>query len=189
MEKKLQQLETNCLRIVLYGPESTGKTTIAKALALHYKTEWIPEFARDYLQSKWNQRQEVCSLKDLLIIAEGQIGNENKGLLKAKKFLFCDTNVLVTKAWSETHFGGYCDPQLKTWADEFYYDHYFLTYFDVPWEEDDLRDRPKERRSMFNYFKELLDQNDLPYTLLKGNHHNRMKQAIKTLDSIQSKNS
>ena len=48
MEKKLQQLETNCLRIVLYGPESTGKTTIAKALALHYKTEWIPEFARDY---------------------------------------------------------------------------------------------------------------------------------------------
>ena len=73
MEKNIQQRATNCLRIVLYGPESTGKTTLAKGLAEIYQTTWVPEFARMYLQEKWDHKKEVCDLNDLRIIAKGQI--------------------------------------------------------------------------------------------------------------------
>ena len=72
MEKSIQQRASNCLRIVLYGPESTGKTTLAKALAEHYQTTWVPEFARTYLQEKWDQKKEVCNLEDLLSLQMGK---------------------------------------------------------------------------------------------------------------------
>jgi len=184
MEKNLKQQQTNCLRIVLFGPESTGKTTLAKSLAKHYRSGWVPEFARGYLQEKWDANQEQCTLEDLLIIAEGQLKLENEALSTSQRFLFCDTNVLVTQAWSETHFDGYCDPQLKMWANEFEYDYYFLTHIDVPWEADDLRDRPESRIEMLSHFEGLLKQKEVPYTHLKGSHEKRMKRAIKTLESL-----
>ena len=77
MEKNIHQQKSDCLRIVLYGPESTGKTTLARSLAEHYKTEWVPEFARNYLQRKWDKKQQVCTLNDLFSIAKGQIKQEN----------------------------------------------------------------------------------------------------------------
>ena len=69
MEENLQQQNSDCIRIVIYGPESTGKTTLAKALAEIYQTTWVPEFAREYLQNKWDSTKEVCSLEDLIMIA------------------------------------------------------------------------------------------------------------------------
>jgi NadR type nicotinamide-nucleotide adenylyltransferase len=186
MEKNLKQQQSDCLRIVLFGPESTGKTTMAKALANHFNCHWVPEFARTYLQEKWDKSQEVCTLDDLLMIAEGQLTLENKALAHAERFLFCDTNVLVTRAWSETHFEGYCNPQLMTWAREFKYDYYFLTHIDVPWEADDLRDRPEARTLMFSHFENLLIEKQVPYTHLKGSHENRMKLAIKTLEQLNT---
>ena len=186
MEKNLKQQQTDCLRIVLFGPESTGKTTIAKALAKHYNSSWVPEFARGYLQHKWNTTQEVCNLEDLLIIAEGQLAYENKALSEAKRFLFCDTNILVTQAWSETHFDGYLNPQLKTWASEFKYDYYFLTHIDVPWKADDLRDRPESRTLMLSHFENLLKKNQVPFTHLKGSNEKRMEHAIKILENLNA---
>jgi NadR type nicotinamide-nucleotide adenylyltransferase len=187
MEENLQQQNSDSIRIVIYGPESTGKTTLAKALARRYQTNWVPEFARDYLQNKWDLNQDICNLEDLIIIAKGQIEAENKRLKTAKNFLFCDTNILVTQIWSETHFNGYCDPRIKLWVNTFQYDHYFLTNIDVPWKSDDLRDQPKERKRMFNFFKDSLIKRNLPFTILKGNHETRIIQAQKILKKLSNK--
>jgi len=80
MEESIQQQPSDCLRIVIYGPESTGKTTIAKALADTFQTAWVPEFARDYLQKKFDSTGEVCSKEDLIQIVKGQMEAENKAL-------------------------------------------------------------------------------------------------------------
>ena len=185
METNLQQQNSDCLRIVLYGPESSGKTTLAKALAKQFQTTWVPEFARNYLQEKWDQKKEVCCLEDLIIIAKGQINHENNLIKDAKEFLFCDTNVLVTKAWSETHFNGYCAPKIQYWVDTFKYDHYFLTDIDVPWQADDLRDRPNNRKQMLNYFENLLKNKKASYTLLKGNLNLRLEKAKVILETLK----
>ena len=185
METNLQQQKSDCLRIVLYGPESSGKTTLAKALAKQFQTTWVPEFARNFLQEKWDQKKEVCSLEDLIIIAKGQINQENNLIKDANEFLFCDTNVLITKGWSETHFNGYCAPEIQYWVDTFKYDHYFLTDIDVPWQADDLRDRPNSREQMFDYFENLLINKKASYTLLKGNLNLRLKRAKKTLETLK----
>ena len=60
MEKDFKQVPSNLLKVVIYGPESTGKTTLARQLASHYRTTWVEEFARDYLQKKWDQKK-TCS--------------------------------------------------------------------------------------------------------------------------------
>ena len=91
MEKDLRQNPSHILRVVLYGPESTGKTTLAKALAKHYQTQWVEEFARDYLQNKWEEQQVVCTLDDLPIIVAGQLELENQKLEKAKNLLEAET--------------------------------------------------------------------------------------------------
>ena len=184
MEKNIKQQKSTCLRVVLFGPESTGKTTMAKALSELYETTWVPEFARVYLQKKWNKDKSICTLKDLLVIAEGQMISENNALDKANKILFCDTNVLVTQAWSETHFDGYCDIQLKQLSNTFEYDHYFLTGIDVPWKNDDLRDRPEERDLMFRHFEHLLKQKKVSYSYLIGSHETRLNSAIKDINSL-----
>ena len=184
MEKTLQQDPTNCLRIVLYGPESTGKTTLAKALAAAYSTTWAAEFARDYLQKKWDETQTVCTQEDLITIAQGQLATENKALKEAKKVVFCDTNILVTQVWSETHFDGYCDPRIQAWARNFHYDYYFLTAIDVPWQADDLRDRPHQRAAMFNSFKAKLREKKLPFSVLEGSHEARMEKAKTQINEL-----
>ncbi|NNK73794.1 MAG: ATP-binding protein, partial [Flavobacteriaceae bacterium] len=78
MEEKLKQQESNCLKVVIFGPESTGKTTLSEQLARHYNTVWVPEYARQYLQDKWNNERKTCEPKDLLPIAVGQMELENK---------------------------------------------------------------------------------------------------------------
>jgi HTH-type transcriptional regulator, transcriptional repressor of NAD biosynthesis genes len=184
MEKNYKQKSTNCIRVVIYGPESTGKTTLVKDLARHYNTDYVREFSRDYLQKKWDKFKEKCTVNDLLEIVKGQIQNENKKIKKANKILFCDTNILATKVWSETHFNGYCHPLIKKYSKLFFYDIYILTQIDIPWEKDDLRDRPNNRIKMFNFFKKELDDNNYKYLIVSGNHEERMKQVISFLDKI-----
>ena len=113
MEKDLRQVSSQIFRVVLYGPESTGKTTLAQALANHFQTEWVQEFARDYLQKKWEEQLAVCTLEDLPVIVAGQLEWENQKVIKANQILICDTNVLVTRVWSETHFNGYLNTMVR----------------------------------------------------------------------------
>ena len=182
-----KQDPTDCLKVVLYGPESTGKTTLAKMLADTYQTCFVPEFARDYLQKKWDASNEVCGLTDLLIITNEQIKLENQYAKKANKVLFCDTNVVVTEVWLETHFDGFCHTEIKKKATAFHYDYYLLTYIDVPWEQDDLRDRPNSRNEMFNAFQNKLETYECPYSILKGNEQERLEKAKAIVEALLTK--
>jgi NadR type nicotinamide-nucleotide adenylyltransferase len=187
MEKKLRQKPINLIKIVLFGPESTGKTTLSGQLARHYNTVWAPEFAREYLQDKWNNERKICEQQDIIPIAEGQIKLENDLAKKADKVLICDTDLLETKVYSEEYYGGFVDPKLDKAAIENSYDIYFLTYIDTPWEADDLRDKPGERLEMFTAFENTLKKYNRPYILLKGDKETRLKKAVEIIDELLSK--
>jgi len=184
MEKDYKQEPSGCIKVVLFGPESTGKTTLSKQLATHYNTVWVEEFARDYLQKKWDIEGEICEPKDLLPIARGQMKLENEYAKKANKVLICDTDLLETKVYSEAYYSGTCDPVLEKYAIENTYDVYFLTYIDTPWEKDDLRDKPHERIAMFEAFEKALKKYNKSYVLLKGDETSRLKTAIEHIDKL-----
>ncbi|MDR7208133.1 DUF4301 family protein [Flavobacterium piscis] len=183
MEKNLRQQKINIIKIALFGPESTGKTTLAKQLAAYYNTEWVPEFARNYLQAKWEENQQICTVEDMMPIALGQIALENEKLETANKYLFCDTNLLVTKVFSEMYYK-FCDPLLNKAALEHNYDMFFLTDIDVPWEKDDIRDTPNERETVFTVFKQNLIEAKKPFITLSGNEENRLAKAKTIVDNL-----
>ncbi|OXB05961.1 DUF4301 family protein [Flavobacterium pectinovorum] len=183
MEKNLRQQKTAIIKIALFGPESTGKTTLAKQLAAYYETEWVPEFARDYLQKRWEENQHICEADDMLPIAYGQMSLENEKLSSAKKYLFCDTNLMVTKVFSEIYYG-FCDPLLNEEALEHEYDLFFLTDIDVPWEKDDIRDKPEGRETVFSVFKQTLIDNKKPFITLSGNKESRLAKAAIIIDNL-----
>ena len=187
MEKNLKQIKSDCLKVVVFGPESSGKTTLSRALASHYNVLWIEEFARDYLQEKWDKENEVCELNDLLPIAYGQIKLENEYSQKTNKLLICDTDLLETKVYSETYYDGYCDPLLEKYALKNSYDLYILTNIDIPWEKDDLRDKPNEREKMFNAFKETLVKYHRPYIEVSGSLSKRLDTATKAINNLFNK--
>ncbi len=188
MEEKLAQRPASCIRIVLFGPESTGKTTLSEDLASHYNEPLVKEFMREYLQEVWNAEKRVCEPADLIPIAEGQMEAENRLALQANKVLICDTNLLELKVYSEAYYQGFCDPQLLKPALNHHYDLYFLTYIDVPWIPDDLRDKPHDREGMFQRFQDALDQHHKPYFILKGSRKERFKNAVKKIDQLIKNN-
>ncbi len=188
MEETLKQQPANCIKVVLFGPESTGKTTLSRQLARHYNSVWVPEYAREYLQNKWNNERKTCEPKDLLPIAQGQMKLENELAQKTDTVLICDTDLLETKVYSEAYYSGTCDPLLEKYALKNTYDLYFLTYIDTPWEADDLRDKPNERERMFNAFQDALIKYKRPYVLLKGNKKERLDIAVSYIDKLLKKN-
>jgi nicotinamide riboside kinase len=183
MEKNLRQQKTNIIKIALFGPESTGKTTLAKQLAAYFETEWVPEFARDYLQEKWEENQHICVAEDMMPIAYGQTALENEKLAAAEKYLFCDTNLMVTKVFSEMYYG-FCDPLLHEAALKHEYDLFFLTDIDVPWEKDDIRDTPNGRETVFSAFKQTLIDTKKPFVILSGDKECRLAKAVDIIKNL-----
>ncbi len=187
MEKTLEQHPVNLIKVVLFGPESTGKTTMSELLAKHYDTVWVAEYAREYLQNKWNNERKTCEDSDLIPIARGQIALENKLALKADRILICDTDLLETKVYSEEYYGGFVHPELDTYALKNQYDLYLLTNIDTPWEADDLRDRPDQRQEMYNAFENTLIKYDRPYIKLNGGIKDRLRVATSAIDALLEK--
>ncbi len=183
MEENLKQQHTEIIKIAMYGPESTGKTTLASQLAEDFNTIWIPEFARDYLQEKWNSKQEICTQEDLIPIAIGQTNLENEALNKAAKILFCDTNLLVTKVFSDIYYNN-CDGALERAAKKHKYDLILLTDVDVPWQADDLRDKPNDRENTIAIFEKALIDYEKPYIKLSGNQEDRLEKATQIINDL-----
>ncbi|TAH14518.1 MAG: ATPase [Sphingobacteriia bacterium] len=170
-------------KIVIIGPESTGKSTLCTLLADHYKTKWCSEFARDYLLT--NGMDYKAS--DLVNIAKGQLALEEEvtSTIKNPSLLFVDTDMYVMKVWSEYVFGE-CDFFILDQIVKRKYDHYLLCNIDLPWVKDELREYPDEkpRIELFNIYKDLLINQSVPWTIISGSYEERLAKAIETVDAI-----
>ena len=157
-------------KIVIIGPESTGKSTLCEQLAAHYNTQWVPEYAREFL----NTYGTNYTFENLGEIAKGQlegeqlainnmeqeVGNIQKGAAKATP-LFIDTDLYVMKVWSEIVFNK-CDNKILTQITQRSYDLYLLCNTDLPWVKDSLREYPdlKTREKIYHHYKDaMLNQN------------------------------
>lgn len=167
------------IKVVLFGSESTGKTTLAQQLAAHYHTVWVPEYSRIYQEEK----KRELTLADVIPIVLGQMQLEEKALPKANKLLICDTDLLETKVYSVA-YNGSCPRWLLEQIPRHLADLYLLASIDLPWEPDGIRDRPDNRTEMHAFFhRELLNQK-VPFTIISGNFEERLKKAIKAIDTF-----
>lgn len=166
------------LRIVVVGPESTGKSWLSKQLAAHFQTEWVPEYAREYLEGHEASYQK----EDLLKIAKGQLALEDQIAKRAKGLLFCDTNLIVIKIWSDHKYGA-TDPWILDQLHKRSYDYYLLPDLDLPWEDDPLREHPNLREHFFRQYEGYLLEEKLPYQVVSGIGETRLSNAIRHIQS------
>jgi NadR type nicotinamide-nucleotide adenylyltransferase len=166
------------IRVAITGPESSGKTSLAQALASELNGKWIPEFAREYLLRKNGCYEEV----DLVNIASGQL--EAWKAVALQGIVICDTEMIVMKVWSQVKYGR-VDPFILEALDEQYFDHYFLCRPDIPWEEDPLREHPEQREQLFEIYLQELKDRKLPFTIIEGNMDQRLKDCLYKIGEIQ----
>ena len=189
MEEKLKQISgnnSNCIKVVLYGPESTGKSSLARELAKHYGTVYVNEFSRSYAEIKAKHNLELTK-NDVLPIAIGQMHSENEQFKNAKRLLICDTELLETKVYSEFYYNGFCPDPVNKYAHENTYDLYFLTYIDTPWEADGIRDQPNSRLQMFSAFEQALIDSKKRYIIVKGSFEERLNMCITQINELLNK--
>lgn len=162
-------------KIVVIGPESTGKSTLSKALAEELATAWVPEYARGYLEELDHDYIE----EDLIVIAKGQLKLEDELYEQALGFLICDTDLYVIKVWSEAKYGR-CDDWILEEIAKRKYDLYLLTDIDMPWEDDPLREHPnpEERLYFFNIYKDIVASSGVPFEIVSGNPQERLKSSL-----------
>ena len=187
-------------KIVIIGPESTGKSTLCEKLAAHYQTLWVPEYAREYLEKHGTD----YTYDDLLAIAKGQIELEERISSKLKvqssKFkvqnsqpstinhqpstsLFIDTDMYVMQVWAEYVFDN-CHNWILNRIAERKYDLYLLCDVDLPWIEDTLREYPDEgiRKKLFYFYKESMASQSTPWHIISGTYKQRLQQAIDVIN-------
>lgn len=172
-------------RIVLLGPESTGKSYLSEQLAAHYQSVWCPEYAREYLLFL----NRAYTADDLLIIAKNQLELSNKytqdAIEKKAKAVFFDTDMHVMKVWSEVVFGA-CDPWIMEQLNNQQTDFYLLCKPDIPWVQDELREYPEQevRDDLFSIYEEQMQQQTTPWAVVSGAHDVRLQNAIDAISHL-----
>jgi NadR type nicotinamide-nucleotide adenylyltransferase len=185
--------QNNIKKIVVIGPESTGKSTLCKQLAQHYNTNWCSEYARTYLLTNGTN----YTYEDLELIAKGQLALEDEFVEKVKTktpnpqssfptnpLLFIDTDMYVMKVWCEYVFGK-CHTFILEEIVNRKYDLYLLCNVDLPWVKDELREYPDEkpRQELYKIYKDLLLNQSTPWVGISGNYEERLQAAIKAIDT------
>jgi len=172
-------------RIVIIGPESTGKSTLCQQLADYYKTVWCPEFAREYLLEKGTN----YNYEDLANIAQGQIELELTLETEAKNGLyFIDTDMYVMKVWHEVAFHN-CPTWILKKIARMHYDLYLLCNTDLPWTKDELREYPdlSIRQKLFKMYKDIMINSGTRWSEIGGTDAQRLQTAISIIDTIYKK--
>jgi NadR type nicotinamide-nucleotide adenylyltransferase len=170
------------IRIAITGPESTGKSDLAKALAQHFNTTYAPEYARKYLEKNGPE----YAYEDLDEICRGQIAEEQKALTSAKRICFFDTDMLVLKIWSKFRFGRVSNV-IEQAINVRRYDHYLLCKPDLPWSLDPLRESPsnEERKVLFKLYRSELESGCYSYSIVEGEGNERLHLAVNALERLK----
>lgn len=186
-------------KIVILGPESTGKSTLCEQLAEHYNSRWVKEYAREYLLTNGT----AYSFSDLLEIARGQLKLEDAALAElgnkhtpAKMVrdltasssglpLFIDTNMYVLKVWCEFVFDD-CHTWILNQVVDRSYDLYLFCDIDLPWVKDELREYPdlQTREMLYHHYKDIMVNQHVPWVNVNGNYQQRLEKAIVAVDQL-----
>ncbi len=166
--------KNNIIKIAVVGAESTGKSTLVKDLAQHFKTEYVEEYAREYFNT---HNINDYSIEVFDEIYGRQLQNEDDKIKSASQFLFCDTTLITGKIWSEEVFGKIA-PFIVEHLIKHHYDLYLVTDNDVPWVADGQRKNPHNRKELLNKNIELLKELEATYEMVNGLHEQRLTNAI-----------
>ena len=175
MEKTIKN---DIKRIVILGPESTGKTVLCEQLAKYYNTVFVPEYARTYFNENDIGNYNTA---DLEIIAKKQLELEKEYISKANRFLFCDTSLITIKIWC-THKFNKVPSFITNSVKHNDYDLYLITNNDIPWIADSQRRNENLREHLFNQNKHELQKLNIDYKIITGIGEDRLRN---TLDIIE----
>jgi len=179
-------------KIVVIGPESTGKSTLCEQLALHYNTVWVKEYAREYLLKNGTD----YTFENLLDIAKGQVDEEELGIRNWERAhkseianpisaIFLDTDMYVMKVWCEFVFEK-CHHWILNRIVERKYDLYLLCNIDLPWVKDELREYPDlvTREKLYHHYKDIMVNQNVPWVDISGGYEERLQKAIAAINNI-----
>lgn len=170
-------------RIVLMGPESTGKSTLVKKLATHYGVDYVEEYGRTYVETIKDAK--TLNKEDFYTIATTHNNTIlDKHVDTTNKVLFVDTEVLTTKIFGEMYLHNYKDTRINDILKHQWFDLYIVLDVDVPWVDDGTRDFPEERQNHFNRIIFELKKNKRNYVVIKGDYDERFESAKKEVDKI-----
>lgn len=168
-----------CRRVVVFGPESTGKSTLAARLAAHYRTVWVPEWARGHLDPQGGR----CTARDIELIGLGQAASEDALAHQADRVLICDTDTITTTIWSEVYFGA-VPAWLTDMAQQRRHDLHLLCDIDVPWVDDRQRDMPHRRQEFLGRCRAALVAHGCTTVMISGDWETRFRSAVDALDRL-----
>ncbi|MEP2026394.1 MAG: ATP-binding protein [Reichenbachiella sp.] len=174
----MEKITEPTFKVIITGPECTGKSTLSRQLSEYFEQLWVPEYARTYLTDLGRPYEDG----DLLEIAKGQIKKENEALSNGNSTVFFDTSLEVLKVWSEWKYKK-CDPYILENFETRTADLYLLLSPDMAWEHDPLRENPNNRNVIFDIYKKELDGLKKPYEIISGLGLIRTRRAIKAINS------